>query len=177
MIAQGNIAVLFATGAAFGCLFAGILSERIGRLPTIYLGLFAQIGAYCLYFIEDYDMLLIARFVSGFAGGLSTTIVGPYAEELVPDSYKNLAKICFYVFIALSSTVSYVIGLCFGERLVQYWRWALLAPVVITGFRLIVFLFVFRLETPRYVMIKHCVDGQIKEEVKARKRIRNTLRR
>jgi len=154
-----------------------VISERTGRLPTIFIGLFIQLVSFLLYFIEDYDVLLVARFVSGLAGGLSSTICGPYSEEIVPDSYKNLSKILFYVFVASASTISYLIGLFFGDSVVDYWQWALLAPLPITIIRSLLFLTVFRLESPRYIMSKHCENNQIKHEANARKRIRNILRK
>ena len=73
-------------GMALGELIAGPLSDAIGRKPVLYIGLgFYLVGSICCYWANDFDFLLIGRFIQGFGGA------SPYVTvmSVVRDKYKG----------------------------------------------------------------------------------------
>lgn len=82
-----------------------------------------------------------------------------------------------FVFFAAASLISYGLGLAFGDDLTTYWRIALLFPVVITLVQTLMFLSVFRYESPRWILSSFTKNGQLVNEAGARKMIRRMFRR
>ena len=69
-----QIVGIFMAGMALAQIPAGLISDRVGRLPVLYVGmaLFA-FGAIAAAAANSIDLLLIARFVQGF--GAATAVV------------------------------------------------------------------------------------------------------
>ncbi|MDB6180519.1 multidrug effflux MFS transporter [Paracoccus fistulariae] len=86
----------FVAGLGVGTLFAGPISDAIGRKPTITIG-FAIYGMAALstYFAESLEFLLVARFVQGL-GAAAPRIV---SLALVRDLYagREMARITSFV--------------------------------------------------------------------------------
>src|SRR3546814_9472723 len=61
-----QIVGLFMAGIALGQLPAGLLSDRLGRMPVLYagIGIFCVAGVACIL-SDSIELLLIARFVQG----------------------------------------------------------------------------------------------------------------
>lgn len=77
-----QIVGVFMAGMACGQIPAGLLSDRIGRLPVLYAGmiLFA-LAAIASSTANDINLLLLARFIQGF--GAASAIV--LARAIVRD--------------------------------------------------------------------------------------------
>ena len=69
-----QIVGIFMAGMALAQIPAGLISDRVGRLPVLYVGmtLFA-LGAIAAAAANSINLLLIARFIQGF--GAATAVV------------------------------------------------------------------------------------------------------
>ncbi|MDO5646564.1 multidrug effflux MFS transporter [Paracoccus sp. (in: a-proteobacteria)] len=80
------ILTAFVAGMGFGTLFAGPISDAIGRKPAISIGFGIYIiGALAAVFANSLDLLLIARFVQGI-GAAGPRIV---SMALIRDLYQG----------------------------------------------------------------------------------------
>jgi DHA1 family bicyclomycin/chloramphenicol resistance-like MFS transporter len=120
-----QIVGVFMAGMACGQIPAGLISDRIGRLPVLYAGmtLFA-LGAIAAALANHIDLLLAARFVQGF--GAASAIV--LSRAIVRDvaSGKEAAKLMSLM--TMIFTAAPVVAPSFGALLVAQWGWR--APFV-----------------------------------------------
>ncbi|QIR86332.1 multidrug effflux MFS transporter [Paracoccus sp. AK26] len=90
------ILTAFMAGMGIGTLFAGPISDAIGRKPAIYLGAVVYIAAtIAALFADSIEFLLAARFVQGL-GAAGPRIVG---MALIRDLYegREMARISSFV--------------------------------------------------------------------------------
>jgi MFS family permease len=98
-------------------VFAGSLSDRVGRRPVLLLALPVQIAGMVMFALaHDVDMLLIARIVQGLATGVATGAISAALIDLQPAHRPHLG--------ALISSAAPLLGLAAGALgaglLVQY---------------------------------------------------------
>jgi len=121
-----QIVGIFMAGMAFGQIPAGLISDRVGRLPVLYVGmsLFA-IAATIAAFANDIQLMLSARFLQGF--GAASAIV--LSRAIVRDiaSGKEAAKLMSLM--TMIFTAAPVIAPSIGALLVARWGWR--APFII----------------------------------------------
>lgn len=115
-----QIVGVFMAGMACGQIPAGLVSDRIGRLPVLYGGmtLFA-ISAVAATFADRIELMLIARFLQGF--GAASAIV--LSRAIVRDiaSGKEAAKLMSLM--TMIFTAAPVIAPSIGALLVAQWGW------------------------------------------------------
>lgn len=121
-----QIVGIFMTGMAVGQIPAGLFSDRLGRLPTLYAGmiLFA-IAATVAATANDMELLLAARFIQGI--GAASAIV--LSRAIVRDiaSGKDAARLMSLM--TMIFTAAPVIAPTFGALLVAQWGWR--APFIV----------------------------------------------
>ena len=120
-----QIVGVFMIGMACGQIPSGLFSDRLGRLPVLYVGL----GVFVLAGIiaasaQSMDVMLLARFVQGI--GASSSIV--LSRAIVRDiaSGKDAARLMSLMTMIL--TAAPVIAPTVGALLVAQWGWR--APFV-----------------------------------------------
>lgn len=115
-----QIVGIFMLGMAFGQIPAGLLSDRIGRLPVLYLGmsLFA-IAAAAAAFADRIDLMLAARFVQGFGSASSIVI----ARAIVRDVASGNEGARLMSLLTMIFTAAPVIAPSIGAFLVAQWGW------------------------------------------------------
>ena len=120
-----QIVGIFMAGMAFGQIPAGLISDRVGRLPVLYagMGLFA-IAATAAALANDIELMLAARFVQGIAAApaivLSRAIVRDVATGQEAAKLMSLMTMIF--------TAAPVIAPTIGALLITQWGWR--APFV-----------------------------------------------
>ena len=127
-----QIVGVFMAGMAVGQIPAGLISDRVGRLPVLYIGmsLFA-LAAVASAAANSIDVMLAARFVQGL--GASAAIV--LSRAIVRDvaSGKEAAKLMSVLMMIF--TAAPVIAPSIGAVLVTTWGWrAPFLVVVALGF-------------------------------------------
>lgn len=80
------IGSILTVGGFFGTIAFGYLSNIIGRKWTLYLVAVPQIlGWMSMYFAESAALLIIFRFLSGFAAGGVFTVMPVFISEISQD--------------------------------------------------------------------------------------------
>jgi DHA1 family bicyclomycin/chloramphenicol resistance-like MFS transporter len=118
---RGQLIVgVFMAGLACGQIPAGLISDRVGRLPVLYagMGLFAA-GATAAAVATHIDVLLFARFVQGF--GAASAIV--LARAIVRDVASGREAAALMSVMTMIFTVMPVIAPSVGVALVAAFGW------------------------------------------------------
>ena len=134
-----KIVGIFMFGMAFGQIPAGLLSDRAGRMPTLYvgLGIFAA-AATVAALAHDMEVLRAARFVQGFGAASALVLSRAIVRDIA--SGKDAAKLMSLM--TMIFTAAPVIAPTFGALLVAQWGWrapficiAILGYLIIIGVR------------------------------------------
>lgn len=115
-----QIVGIFMAGMAIGQVPAGLFSDRLGRMPTLYLGmaLFA-IAATVAASASDMEWLLAARFVQGI-GAASAVVL---SRAIVRDIASGRDAARLMSLMTMIFTAAPVIAPTFGALLVAQWGW------------------------------------------------------
>ena len=115
-----QIVGIFMAGMAIGQIPAGLFSDRLGRMPTLYLGmaLFA-IAATVAASASDMEWLLAARFVQGI-GAASAVVL---SRAIVRDIASGRDAARLMSLMTMIFTAAPVIAPTFGALLVAQWGW------------------------------------------------------
>ena len=121
-----QIVGIFMIGMAFGQIPAGLVSDRVGRLPVLYAGmaLFA-VGAVASATAGSIEVMLAGRFVQGL--GAAPAIVLSRAIVRDVSSGKEAAKLMSLM--TMIFTAAPVIAPTIGALLITQWGWR--APFVL----------------------------------------------
>jgi len=127
---------IFMLGMSLGQLPAGLTSDRIGRLPTIYIGMSLFLVAACVAAIaDDMELLLAARFVQGFGAASAIVISRAVVRDIA--SGKDAARLMSLM--TMIFTAAPVIAPSIGALLVTHWGWrAPFVAIVACGFALLI---------------------------------------
>ena len=130
-----QIVGIFMIGMAIGQIPAGLVSDRVGRLPILYAGmLLFIIAATAAAASSNIDLLLAARFVQGI--GAASAIV--LSRAIVRDvaSGKDAARLMSLM--TMIFTAAPVVAPTFGALLVAQWGWrAPFIAIAVCGFLMI----------------------------------------
>lgn len=126
-------------GMSIGSIIYGSLADRYGRKPvllvtiTIYIGF----GIFCA-FSENYDLLLIARFIQG----LAASAMGVLANSIIRDRYEGDAMARTMSTIMMVFMIVPVLAPMAGQFILLFAQWHAIF-VVLSVFATIVLLWVF----------------------------------
>ena len=121
-----QIVGIFMFGMAFGQIPAGLVSDRVGRLPVLYAGMVLFfVGAIASATAGSIELMLIGRFIQGF--GAAPAIV--LSRAIVRDvaSGKDAAKLMSLM--TMIFTAAPVIAPTIGALLITQWGWR--APFIL----------------------------------------------
>ncbi len=121
-----QIVGVFMVGMACGQIPAGLFADRLGRLPTLYVGMTVfAIAATVAAIADDMDLLLAARFVQGF--GAAAAIV--LSRAIVRDVSSGKESARLMSLMTMIFTAAPVIAPSIGALLVAQWDWR--APFIV----------------------------------------------
>lgn len=99
-LAQSTLST-FLVGLAISQLIYGVLSEYIGRKPTILIGLLiSTAGCVVCYYSGDINTLLIGRFIKGLGAGALSALWRTMIRDLFPP--EKMASALIYIQIAIT---------------------------------------------------------------------------
>jgi DHA1 family bicyclomycin/chloramphenicol resistance-like MFS transporter len=115
-----QIVGIFMAGMAIGQIPAGLFSDRLGRLPTLYVGmtLFA-VAATVAASATNMEWLLVARFIQG-VGAASAVVL---SRAIVRDIASGRDAARLMSLMTMIFTAAPVIAPTFGALLVAQWGW------------------------------------------------------
>lgn len=128
--------------SAVGALFAGWMSDRLGRKMTVAVACVVfLIGGLMMSCALDYNVLMIGRVITGVGVGTGLTIAPLYMAELSPKAVRGALVSLNEVSINVGVLLGFIAGWAFsGLGKHESWRWMLgmgcLPPVVIGFFLL-----------------------------------------
>ncbi|MDX1515268.1 MAG: multidrug effflux MFS transporter [Woeseiaceae bacterium] len=124
-----QIVGVFMAGMACGQIPAGLVSDRIGRMPALYGGMsIFALGAIVAAAANDIDIILAARFVQGF--GAASAIV--LSRAIVRDVASGRDAARLMAVMTMIFTAAPVIAPSIGALLTAEWGWR--APFVVIAF-------------------------------------------
>ena len=116
---------LFLAGIAFGQIPAGLISDRIGRMPVLYggIGIFTVAGVVCAT-TDSIELVLISRFVQGLGGSVGVVVSRAIVRDISSGAQAaRLMSVMVMIFTAAPMLAPIV-----GAALVFQWGWR--APFV-----------------------------------------------
>ncbi|MGB5720835.1 MAG: MFS transporter, partial [Woeseiaceae bacterium] len=148
-----QIVGIFMFGMAVGQIPAGLFSDRLGRMPTLYAGmsLFALAAAVTAA-STDMEWLLAARFVQGI-GAASAVVL---SRAIVRDIASGREAARLMSLLTMIFTAAPVIAPTFGALLVTRWGWR--APFIAIAVCALIMLLMIRrnlVETHIPVIVEH----------------------
>jgi len=140
-----QIVGIFMAGMACGQIPAGLLSDRSGRMPVLYLGMVIfTVAATVAAVTTTIEMMLFARFVQGFGAAFSIVI----ARAVVRDVSSGREAARLMSLMTMIFTAAPVIAPSIGALLLTIWDWRV--PFIVIagcGFLMIVAVRLFLIET------------------------------
>lgn len=120
-----QIVGVFMAGMGCGQIPAGLMSDRMGRLPVLYFGmglfaLFAVVAAMA----NSIELILAARFVQGFGAAAAIVLSRAIVRDIA--SGQEAAKLMSVMMMIF--TLAPVIAPSIGAALVTQWGWR--APLI-----------------------------------------------
>jgi DHA1 family bicyclomycin/chloramphenicol resistance-like MFS transporter len=130
-----QIVGIFMLGMAFGQIPAGLFSDRLGRLPILYVGMgLFLLGAMIAALAENIEVLLAARFLQGFGSAAAIVLSRAIVRDIA--SGKEAARLMSLM--TMIFTAAPVIAPSIGAILVAQWGWrAPFVLIVVVGFMLL----------------------------------------
>ena len=115
-----QIVGIFMIGMAFGQIPAGLISDRVGRLPVIYVGMtLFIIGAVATTTAASIEVMLFGRFIQGFGAAPAIVLSRAIVRDI--SSGKDAARLMSLM--TMIFTVAPVIAPTIGALLVAQWGW------------------------------------------------------
>jgi len=115
-----QIVGIFMIGMAFGQIPAGLVSDRVGRLPVIYAGMtLFIIGAIATAMADSIEVMLIGRFIQGVGSAPAIVLSRAIVRDI--SSGKDAARLMSLM--TMIFTVAPVIAPTIGALLVAQWGW------------------------------------------------------
>jgi len=154
-------------GAAFGALFSGVLSSRLGRRKTILISAVNFIiGALLCALAPNEHLLIVARFILGIAVGVASFTAPLYLSEISPQSVRGSMISMYQLMITIGIVLAFISNTwlatyaTFGGVTGGHWR-IMLGIIMLPA--AVMFAGVFFLpESPRWLFLKglkeHAVD-------------------
>jgi sugar porter (SP) family MFS transporter len=118
---QGALVSALALGAMGGGLVAGRFADALGRRRTLIVDAILFIVSTGLAVLApSYAVLLVARVLTGFAGGMASSTVPLYVSEIAPAGARGRLVSVNYLMITLGIVSSYCVDLIFAGS--EAWR-------------------------------------------------------
>jgi len=116
----GIIVASYSLAAAAFALFAGPLSDRIGRKRVLLGGLVLfTASSFSTYHVSSFNALVIVRMLTGFAAGTISTCALSFAGDHYSYAHRGRAM----GIISMAYFLAFVVGVGPGSIAVKYWGW------------------------------------------------------
>ncbi|KAL1887682.1 hypothetical protein Sste5346_010077 [Sporothrix stenoceras] len=126
---KGLMTAIVEFGAMFGSLSCGYLADRYSRKRTIFFGSIGFVVGLVLQIAsQDYAMLVIGRFLSGWGIGVFSMVAPLYVSELAPTRWRGALLAMAGWSILVGTSISFWIS--YGTRFIKS-SWCFRLPFAI----------------------------------------------
>ncbi|KAL8825684.1 MAG: hypothetical protein Q9191_004261 [Dirinaria sp. TL-2023a] len=110
-IVQGAIGSALAAGSVVGGLFAGPLSDRVGRRDAIFIAcLFWLVGTAVQVGVNGFGMLIAGRIINGICVGITSSQVPVYLAEIAKKEKRGSIIVIQQLAIEWGILIMYFVG-------------------------------------------------------------------
>lgn len=145
---SSNLSLFIMFGGMISCLSAGFIIDRLGRYKSALLFMIAEICVVLASLHASIPILYAARFFHGYLACSWTFLAPLMMRELLPEKQKNLFSGMFYIFLTLGILTSYGF---YSKSAGDYWRLIFALPIFFEIPKLLAFILVFRIESPKWI--------------------------
>jgi Bcr/CflA subfamily drug resistance transporter len=111
---------LYFSGFAAGVLSFGILSDKIGRRPSILYGLALYIaGSLCCLFAQNIDLFFAGRIIQGLGASAGSVVI----QTILRDRYESRERGELFTKIIVFLYLAPAVGPLIGGLLTTYFSW------------------------------------------------------
>lgn len=116
----GLASSIFVLGAVIVRPIAGKIIETVGRKKMLIIGIALFLAIMLIYFpINSLGLLLVIRFLHGFAFGIGTTATGTIAVDVIPRERRGEGMGYFATSMNLAMAIGPFLGLIISQHLNQ----------------------------------------------------------
>lgn len=120
----GFLTGTLAIGCMAGCLLAGLLSERIGRKPSLMISaLFFAISSLGMAFSNTLSIFLLMRFGAGIGVGMASMLSPLYIAEVSPAEMRGRNVSINQLTIVLGILITNLVNYFLADTGPDAWRW------------------------------------------------------
>lgn len=146
-------------GALFGALFGGKLGDAIGRKKVLIVtGLIFVVGTLVAAFAHDIHMLIIGRFMLGFAIGVGSFSAPLFIAEIAPASSRGKLVLWNGAFLTGGQVLAFLVNYSLTDS--GDWRMMILSGII-PAF-ILTFGMIFMPESPKWLVSKGREDTALK---------------
>lgn len=131
----GLVMGLFIVGSLFGRFLTGRFINVMGPKKIVLIGLAAFTVTQCLYFIEgSLILLMIVRFLNGFALAIATTATGTLVALLSPVERRAEGISLFSLSLVIGAAIGPFVGLMLAQHYPTYVLFTLCVGIALCAF-------------------------------------------
>ena len=154
----GLASSIFVLGAVMVRPIAGKMIDKIGKKKLLMIGLVLFLVMMLLYFpVNSLPLMLLIRFIHGFAFGIGSTATGTIAADIIPASRRGEGLGYFATSMNLAMAVGPFLGLLISQNFDQ-----VMIFVVTTVFSVVAILATIFLRTPKVQVKQRIFKRRIK---------------
>lgn len=113
----GLVSGIYIIGTVGGRLLTGNIINKVGSKKVLIIGLIAFILTTLLYFVSlNIGILLLSRFVNGFAVGIAANAVGTIVAQITPNSRKSEGIGYFSMSLSVATAIGPFLGLVLNQN-------------------------------------------------------------
>lgn len=155
---QTLLALLFILGGWIAAGTGRFIYDKIGRRESLLLMMIVEIGTLGLMTYKNLYFILFLRVVAGYIAGFWMVLIPTMIREIFQDNISSKLSALFGVFLTGGICISY----CFGfEWASERWRWVLAWPLIVEVPKFIVFLFIYKMESPLWLIEHGAVESEL----------------
>lgn len=161
---QWSIAVsAFAVGGPFGSVIGGVLANQWGRRGAMMTNVWIFLaGGLLMTAADNIFQLIVARFVIGFASGVSSVVVPVYLGEIAPPTLRGTLGTCTQFALVVGILVSDLFAFPFAKA--NLWRYLFSVTPVLCVVQLL--LSSFLVESPRWLLSTNSSSSSARVAIK-----------
>lgn len=131
----GLVMGIFIVGSLFGRFLTGRFINVMGPKKIVLIGLAAFTVTQCLYFIEgSLILLMIVRFLNGFALAIATTATGTLVALLSPVERRAEGISLFSLSLVIGAAIGPFVGLMLAQHYPTYVLFTLCVGIALCAF-------------------------------------------